>query len=106
MTTEVESRLLRVEITQSTIAKVFAICMFFANWSLTIVSVYITALVAFGRLEASSMVAALPFSALLTVPVVRSLYINSPPLKISIGKYAHHRFCDSGSRFDLWSQMR
>ena len=86
VTTQVESRLLRVEITQSAVAKAFAICIFLANWALTVGSVYITTLVAFRRLNADSMVAALPFSALLTIPTIRSLYIDSPPLRISIGK--------------------
>ena len=86
VTTEVESRLLRVEITPSTVAKAFTICMFLANWVLTVGSVYTTALVAFRRLEANSVVAALPFSTMLAIPTVRSLYINSPPLRISIGK--------------------
>ena len=86
VTAGVESRLLRVEITRSAVAKALAICMFLANWALAIGSVYITALVAFRRLEANSMVAALPFSALLTIPTIRSLYTDSPPLRTSIGK--------------------
>ena len=78
VTTEVESRLLQVEITRSAIAKAFAICLFLVNWTLTVASVYITALVAFRMLDANSVVAALPFSAPLTIPMVRSLYADSP----------------------------
>ena len=86
MTTEVESRVLRVEVTQSVIAKAFAICLFLVNWTLTVGSVYVTALVVSRILEASSMVAALPFSTPLTIPMVRSLYVDSPPLGTSIGQ--------------------
>ena len=46
---------------------------------------YTTALIAFERLEANSMVAALPFSALLAIPTIRSLY-SSSSLGISIGE--------------------
>lgn len=88
VTTEVESRLLRVEIAQSAVAKAYAICMFLVNWALTVGSVYIAALVTFGMLEPNSVVAALPFSALLAIPTIRSLYIDSPPLRIPIGKRA------------------
>jgi len=81
---EVESRVLRGEIEQSVIAKTFAICLFLGNWAMAIGSVYITALVASERLEANSVVAALPFSALLAIPAIRSLYSSS--LGISIGE--------------------
>ena len=86
VTTEVESHLLRAEITRSAIAKAVATSMFLINWALSVGSVYITALVVSGKLEASSVIAVLPFSALLAIPAVRSLYIDSPPFGISIGK--------------------
>jgi len=85
VTAEVESRVLQVEITQSAIAKAFAICLFLVNWVLTVGSVYITALVALRMLETNNVVAALPFSAPLTIPTIRSLYISSPPLGTSLG---------------------
>jgi len=84
--TEVESRALQVEIKRSAIAKVFVICLFLGNWAATVSSVYTTALVVVGRLEANSMVAALPFSALVVIPTIRSLYTTSPPLRFSVGK--------------------
>ena len=86
VTTEVESRVIRVEITRSAVAKALAVWLFLANWALTVGSVHISALVASRRLEANSIIAVLPFSALLTIPTIRSLYIDSPPLRISIGK--------------------
>ena len=98
-TVEVESRVLQAEIKRSAIVKAFTVCLFFVNWSLTVGSVYITVLVALGKLRVNSMVAGLPFSALLTVPAIRSLYSTSPPLGISIGAYRYSRH--SVSWFDL-----
>ena len=82
---EVESRILRAEIKRSVIAKAFAICLFLGNWAMTIGSVYTTALLASEKLEANSIITALPFSALLAIPTIRSLYSPSS-LGISIGK--------------------
>ena len=82
----VEYRLLQVEITRSAIAKAFAVYLFLVNWTLTVGSVYVTALVVSRMLEAGSVVAALPFSAPLTIPMVRSLYIDSPPSETSVGQ--------------------
>ena len=86
VTTEVETRVLRTEIERSAIAKAFLICLFIGNWAVTVSSVYTTSLVVSGKLEANSMIAALPFSALLAIPAIRSLYTSSPPLGFSIGK--------------------
>jgi len=86
VTTEVESRVLRAEIERSAIAKAFVISLFLGNWAATVGSVYTTALVVFGKLEANSMIAALPFSALVVIPTIRSLYISSPLLGFSVGK--------------------
>ena len=86
VTREVGSRILRGEIERSAIAKAFAICLFLVNWTLTVGAVYITALVAAGMLDTSNMVAGLPFSAPLTIPMVRSLYRDSPPFGTSIGQ--------------------
>ena len=102
---EVESRLLHGEIKRSAIAKAFAICLFIANWTLTVGSVYITALVAARMLEANSIVAALPFGVPLTIPAIRSLYVDSPPLGTSIGQSCDPRFCHSVSWFNRFSQM-
>jgi len=105
-TTEVESRALRVEIERSAIAKVFVICLFLGNWAATVSSVYTTALVAAGKLEANSMIAALPFSALVVIPTIRSLYTSSPPLGFSVGKSQLCFLTSSSSRFDPFYQMR
>ena len=85
---EVESHVLQGEIKRSVIAKMIAICLFLGNWAMAIGSVYTTALVASDKLEANSMAAALPFSALLAIPTIRSLYTSSQPLGISTGKPA------------------
>jgi len=106
VTTEVESRVLRAEIERSAIAKAFLICLFIGNWAATVSSVYTTALVVFGKLEATSMIAALPFSALLAIPAIRSLYISSPPLGFSVGKPRLSHFPPPVSRFDRFHQMQ
>ena len=106
VTTEVGSRVLRAEIERSAIAKAFLICLFIGNWAVAVGSVYTTALVVFGKLEANSMIAVLPFSALLAIPTIRSLYINSPPLGFSIGKPHLCDFSQLVSRFYRFHQMQ
>ena len=106
VTMGVESRVLRVEIERSAIAKAFAICLFFGNWAVTVSSVYTTTLVVFGKLEANSMIAALPFSALLAIPTIRSLYISSPPLGSSVGKPCLSHLFSSVSRSDSFYQTQ
>jgi len=86
VTTEVKSRVLRAEIERSAIAKAFVIYLFLGNWVATVSSVYTTALVVFGKLEANSMIAALPFSTLVVIPTIRSLYVSPSPLGFSVGK--------------------
>ena len=86
VTEEVESRVVRVEIARSAISKAITICLFLVNWTLTVGSVYITVLVSSRMLEVNSVVATLPFSASLTIPMVRSLYVDSQPSGISIGE--------------------
>jgi len=97
VTVEVESRVLRAEIERSGIAKAFTVCLFICNWVMTVSSVYTTALVVFDKLEANSMIAALPFSALLAIPTIRSLYFSSPPPEFSVGKLCSFYFSSSVS---------
>ena len=106
VTTEVESRVLRAEIEQSAIAKAFMVCLFIGNWAVTVSSVYTTALVMFGKLEPTSMIAALPFNALLAIPTIRSFYIGSPPLGFSIGEPHLSHSSPPTSRFDQFHQMQ
>ena len=81
---EVDSRVLEAEIKVSVISKAFVVCLFLGNWAVTIGSVYTTVLVASSRLEANSVITALPFSAFLAIPAIRSLYSSS--LGLSIGE--------------------
>ena len=106
VTTEVESCVMRAKIERSAIAKAILICLFIGNWAVTVSSVYTTALVMFGKLEANSMIAALPFSALLAIPTIRSLYISSPPLGFSVGKPRLCCFSPFVSQFDRFHQMQ
>ena len=86
VTTEVESRVLRGEITPTTIAVARAIWWFLVNWALTVGSVYIAALVASRMLDASNVIATLPFAAPLTIPMVRSLYVGLFPSGTTVGQ--------------------
>lgn len=98
--TEIESRVLEVNIKRSAITKVLAICLSLFNWSSAVASVYITALVTHGKLEADSLLVTLPFSTTITIPTIRSFYTNSPPFGTSIGVYTFHLFHLHISWFD------
>jgi hypothetical protein len=79
------SRVLNAEIKRSTIARTFTLALALINWLLTIGSIYITALVASGKMEPNNAVAALPFSMMLTIPAVRAIYAEPSPLSMSLG---------------------
>lgn len=89
---EIESRVLLVEIKPSAIALVNAVSLFFINWLATVGSIYVTVLVTSGRLERNNLVAAGPFSALVAIPTVRSLYASSPPLVSPVGESCGGKF--------------
>jgi len=89
---EVESHVLRMEIKPSAIALANAISLFLVNWLATVGSIYVTILVTSGRLERNNVVAAGPFSALVGIPTVRSLYVNSPSLVSPVGELCGRGF--------------
>ena len=78
-------RSLSAVIKRSTISRMFTISLALFNWLLTIGMIYITTLVIFGKIEASSAVAFMPFSMMLTIPAVRGLYADPPSLAASFG---------------------
>ena len=88
----VESRVLQVEIEPSVIALANAIGLFVINWLATIGSIYVTVLVTSGKLKKDSVVATGPFGALLTLPTVRSFYIDLPLLVSPVGESCGHSF--------------
>ena len=88
----VESRVLRVEIEPSVIALANAIGLFAINWLATIGSIYVTVLVTSGKLKKDSVIATGPFGALLTLPTVRSFYIDLPLLVSPVGESCGHNF--------------
>ena len=79
------SRVLNAEIRRSTIAQIFTLSLALVNWMLTIGTVYVTTLIASGKMEANDAAAALPISMLLTIPGIRALYAESPNLTASLG---------------------
>ena len=90
--TGIESRVLQVEIELSVIALANAISLFLINWLAAVGSIYVTIMVTSGRLERNNVAAAGPFSALVAVPTVRSLYISSPVLTGPVGESSDRTF--------------
>ena len=84
------TRVLNAEIKRSTIARTFMLSLALANWLLTIGTVYVTTLVASGKMEANDAVAALPISMMLAIPEIRDLYAESPGLPTSLGTLRIH----------------
>lgn len=81
------SRVLNAEIKRSTIAQTFILSLALVNWLLTIGTVYVTTLVASGKMEANDVIAALPISMMLAIPEIRDLYTESPGLCTSLGTF-------------------
>lgn len=84
VTVQVESRALEIRVHRSVLAQAFTMCMLLVNWALTIGSLYIT-LVMLVKEKMSEAVLALPITVVLTIPVIRSLFIGSPPFGILLG---------------------
>ena len=78
-------RSLKAMIKRSTISQMFTISLVIFNWFLTIGMIYTTGLVMFGMIEPNSAVALMPFSMMLAIPAVRSLYADLPCLATSFG---------------------
>ena len=85
VTIQVESRALEVRVHRSVLAQAFTMCMLLVNWALTIGSLYITLVMLVRREKMSEAVLALPITVVLTIPVIRSLFIGSPPFGILLG---------------------
>ena len=90
VTPHIGSRVLNAEIKRSTIAQTFILSLALINWLLTIGTVYVTTLVASGKMEANDVVAALPISMMLAIPEIRDLYTESPGLCTSLGTFRVH----------------
>lgn len=78
-------RSLSAVIKRSMISRISTLSLALFNWFLTIGMIYVTALVMFGKIEASNAVAFMPFSMMLTVPAVRGLYVDTPSFTTSFG---------------------
>jgi hypothetical protein len=98
-------RSLSAVIKRSKISQMFTLSLALFNWFLTIGMIYATILVIFGKIEANSTVAFMPFSMMLTIPVVRGLYADSPSLGASFGTLRIRQLVSSS--FDsLYIQIR
>lgn len=104
-TSHTAARVLNAEIKRSLIAEAFVLSLALINWLLTIETVYITALIASGKMEANRAVVALPISMMFAVPGIRALYARPPTLSTSFGTFCLHQ--STLRRFDpLHLQIR
>ena len=85
-TAEVESRVIRITVERSQLARAFTICMMIVGSALAIGSTYLTILVFFEGDGVDRAVLLLPVTIILTIPALRALYPGSPPFGIFIGK--------------------
>ena len=86
-TTAVESSVVDMEARRSQLAQAFTMCLFLANWALTIGSVYIALVALVGTEKTDAAVLLLPVTIVLTIPTLRDLYVGSPPFGIYLGMY-------------------
>ena len=86
ITVEVESYTTLVNVKHSTRARALTFSMFGINWALTLCSLAITMIVA-NKKEVKDGIALLPITVILSIPVIRSLYIGSPPFGILFGAH-------------------
>lgn len=86
ITVEVGSNTTFVTIKHSVRARVLTLSMFTINWLLTLCSVVIT-LTVVTKEELKDGVAILPVTIILSIPVIRNLFVGSPPFGIFLGKH-------------------
>jgi len=89
VTAEVGSCTTFAKVKHSTRARALTLSMFLINWALTLCSLIITGIVA-NRREVKEGVALLPITIILSIPVIRSLYVGSPPFGVFIGMHRNH----------------
>jgi hypothetical protein len=83
----VQGYYLDVTIKHSLRARAITYSMFTINWILTLSSIITTSVMFDRRGEGRDTVALLPITVILTIPVIRSLYVDSPPYGILLGKH-------------------
>lgn len=79
---DVESRALTLAISRSILAQAFTMCMLLVNWALTVGTLYMTLVVLVRKEKMNDAVLALPITMVLTIPVIRALFIGTPPFGI------------------------
>jgi hypothetical protein len=83
----VQASYMAATIKHSLRARAITYSMFTINWILTLSSIITTSVVFNRRGEGKDTVALLPITVILTIPVIRSLYVGSPPYGIYLGKH-------------------
>ena len=92
----VQSYVVEVAIVHSLGARAITYSMFTINWILTLCSIITTSLVFSRRGEVKDGVTLLPITVILTIPIIRALYVGSPPYGIHLGE--HRKSCHSPSK--------
>ena len=82
---EVESRAIVMTVKRSQLANAVTVCLLLVNSILTVGSAYVTFLVVVRRERTNSTVLFIPVTIVLTIPVLRGLYVGSPPFGIYLG---------------------
>jgi len=101
VTVDVESRALELDIRRSVLSRAFTMCLWIVNWALTAGTLYITLVILVDTKKMSDGVFALPITVVLTIPVIRGLYVGTPPFGILLGTPQGH--CSRGYCADLCS---
>jgi hypothetical protein len=66
-------------VTFSALARTFSLIMFFVNWGLTLVVLFMTIRQAVGNEEVNKDVLVMPVTIILIIPALRQLFVGNPP---------------------------
>jgi hypothetical protein len=78
----VNSRTTHANIQRTISAKVFVILIFISNWIITAAVMYITCLALWSNTKFGDGVVLLPMTIILTLPLLRQFFVDSPPIGI------------------------
>ena len=86
-TEQIKYYTLNGNIVHSLRARAITYSMFSINWILTLCSMIVTSVTFSPQRRVKEVVAILPVTVILTIPVIRNLYSGSPPYGILLGKH-------------------
>ena len=85
ITVQVQSYTTAIQVKHSTRARALMFSMFVINWLLTLSSLVVTMIMA--NKEVKDGVALLPITIILSIPVIRGLFVGAPPFGIFFGTH-------------------